>query len=105
MGPTISLGTQELSQTCGETLLMGQWTICNAPILANFSLFLPFSSLCGAILKPRRSQSFLLKCHSNFKRNAENFTEVEKRHSTSRSDFFEVSHLLGQANCMIFGTR
>ncbi len=102
--PTTSLGTQELSQACEGTLLMWQRTICSASTLTDFSSLWPSSILCGAILKPRRSQSFLSKCHSNFKKNTENFIEVEKRNPTSRSDSFEMSHLFEPVKYMIFGT-
>ena len=100
----MSLGTHELSQACGGTLLMWQRTMCGAPILAKFSLFLPSSSHCGATLKSRRSQSSWLKCHTNSRKSTGNFTEVRKRHPTPRSDSFEMSHLFGPANYMIFGT-
>ncbi len=97
MDPTIPLGTQELSQACGGTLLMWQRTGCSAPILTNFLPFSPSSSLCGATLKARSSQSLCSKCRSNSMRSKGNSTKVEKRHATSRSDSLEVSHLFGPA--------
>ncbi len=104
MDPATSLGTQELSQARGGALLMWQRTICSAPLLADFLLVLPSSSPRGAILKPRRSQGLQSKCHSISKRSTGNFTEVEKKHPTSRSGSFERSHLFGPVNYMVFGT-
>ena len=104
MAPTTSLGTQELSQACGGTLLMRQRSICSAAILADFSLFLPSSSLRRAAMKPRRNQNSWSRCHSKLKRSTGNFAEVEKRHPTSRCDSSKMSNLFGPANYMIFGT-
>ena len=64
------------------------WTIWSAPILVNLSSFLPHSNPCSATLKPRKSQSSWSKCHSIFQRSTGNFTEVEKKHPTSRSPTF-----------------
>ncbi len=101
--PPASQGARESNQTCGGTILMWHWTIQSVPILANFSLFLLSSNPCGATMKPRRSQSSFSKCHSFFKRNTGNFTEVEQEHSASRSGSVEKSYFSGSANYTIFG--
>ena len=73
------------------------------PFWPIFRCFLPSSSPCGATLKPRRSQTSQSEYPSNSKNNVENFTEVEKKHSISRSGPVERSHLFGLVNYMIFG--
>ncbi len=98
-----SQAAQEFNQMCGGTLPMWYWTIWSAPVLANFSSFLPFSNPCGATLKPRRSQCSQSKCRSVSRRNIGNFTEVEKEHPTSKSGYVERSHVFGSVDYMIFG--
>ena len=98
-----SQGAQEISQMCGGTFPMWHWTIWSAPNLAKYSSFLLSSNPRGAKLKPRRSQTSHSKCHSRSKRSTGNFTEVEKKHPTSRSGSVERSPFFGPVNYVIFG--
>ncbi len=82
---------------------MRHWNIRSVPILDDFPPFSPSSNLCGTALMPRRSQSLQSKCHSNSNISMGDFTEVKKRHPTSRSGSIERSHFSESVNYNNFG--